>query len=232
MVTSSVMIPDPPQATTHLRAKIALIDLAPYWTTSPLAIPKAAIHRALDILLSLVLLPLSAPLLLIAVLLIKVETPGPALYRQERLGLNNARFVMLKLRTMHVNAEAAGPRWAAMRDPRVTRVGRWLRLTHIDELPQFFNVLAGTMSVIGPRPERPHFVEHLVSVIPRYDERVSVKPGITGWAQVNYPYGASVQDASKKLAFDLYYLENRTFALDLRILLATVRNVLTQNGAR
>ena len=192
----------------------------------------AATRRSLDILISLGLLVCTAPLLLIIAVLIKADSNGPVLYRQERLGLNGTRFQLFKLRSMLVDAEADGPCWADKHDPRVTRMGRWLRLSRIDELPQLFNVLAGTMSLIGPRPERPYFLEQLTRAIPHYGQRMSVKPGITGWAQVSYPYGASVEDARHKLSFDLYYLEHRSLALDLRILLATVRVVLTGNGAR
>jgi exopolysaccharide biosynthesis polyprenyl glycosylphosphotransferase len=192
----------------------------------------AAARRTMDIFISLLLLILVAPLLLGVALVIKADSRGPVMYRQERLGLNGRRFIMLKMRSMRMDAEALGPQWAATHDPRITDVGRWLRLTRIDELPQLLNVLAGTMSVIGPRPERPHFVEKLARVVPRYDERLSIRPGITGWAQINYPYGASVDDAQKKLSFDLYYLEHRSLGLDLRILLETVRVVLTQEGAR
>jgi exopolysaccharide biosynthesis polyprenyl glycosylphosphotransferase len=192
----------------------------------------AGARRLIDIFISLTMLGLTAPLLFIVALLVKVDSGGPILYRQERLGLNGRKFIIFKIRSMYIDAEAAGPQWAARQDPRVTRVGRWLRLSRIDELPQFFNVLEGTMSVIGPRPERSHFVEQLAPLIPRYTERLSVRPGITGWAQVNYPYSASLDDAQKKLSFDLYYVTHRTFALDLRILLQTVRVVLTLNGAR
>ena len=215
---------------------IELANLEPNWTAATLAAPaspaRAAVRRTMDILVSLGLLILTAPLLLVVAALIKADTRGPVLYRQERLGLNGARFSLLKLRSMRTDAEAAGPCWAATHDTRVTRVGRWLRLTRIDELPQLFNVLAGTMSVVGPRPERPHFVEQLERVIPHYGQRLAVKPGITGWAQVRYPYGASVEDARQKLSFDLYYLEHRSLALDWRILFATVRVVLTRDGAR
>ena len=133
---------------------------------------------------------------------------------------------------MKIDAEATGPRWASQSDPRVTRIGSFLRRTRIDELPQLLNILRGEMSFIGPRPERPHFVEQLSSVIPHYQERSRVKPGLTGWAQVNYPYGASVEDARAKLSFDLYYVKNRTILLDVLILFATIRVILLQEGAR
>jgi exopolysaccharide biosynthesis polyprenyl glycosylphosphotransferase len=213
-----------------------LTGLDPDWARQQITIfkPKyvAATRRIADILLSLLLLILTIPLLLTAALLIKASSPGPVIYRQERLGLNNVRFTILKLRSMRMNAEPTGPQWAGIHDPRVTCIGHWLRATHIDELPQFFNVLVGTMSIIGPRPERPHFVEQLSAAVPRYNERALIKPGITGWAQVNYPYGASIHDASRKLLFDLHYVEHQSLFLDIRILLATVRVVLTRDGAR
>jgi exopolysaccharide biosynthesis polyprenyl glycosylphosphotransferase len=192
----------------------------------------AATRRTIDIVIALGMLASVAPLLLIVALLIKVDSRGPVLYRQERLGLNGRRFTILKMRTMYTDAEAHGPQWAATRDPRVTRIGRWLRLSRIDELPQLFNVIEGSMSLIGPRPERPHFVEQLAPIIPHYKERLSIRPGITGWAQVNHPYAASIGDARQKLLFDLYYLQHRSFRLDVRILMETVRVVLTLNGAR
>ena len=154
------------------------------------------------------------------------------LYRQERLGLGGRPFTLLKFRSMRMDAEQAGPAWAASRDPRVTRIGLYLRKTRIDELPQLLNILRGEMSFIGPRPERPHFVSQLTAAIPHYELRCHVKPGLTGWAQVNYPYGASVEDARMKLSYDLYYVRNRSLLLDLLILVATVRVILFQEGAR
>jgi lipopolysaccharide/colanic/teichoic acid biosynthesis glycosyltransferase len=154
-------------------------------------------------------------------------------YRQERVGQGGQRFMLLKFRSMRTDAEAQGkPVWASRGDPRVTRVGRFLRLTRIDEIPQVLNVLRGDMAFVGPRPERPAFVEELTQVIPRYEDRAFVKPGITGWAQVNYPYGASIEDARMKLAYDLYYLSRRSLFLDLLILVATIRVVLFQEGSR
>jgi lipopolysaccharide/colanic/teichoic acid biosynthesis glycosyltransferase len=149
-----------------------------------------------------------------------------------RTGLRGQPFEMLKLRTMRVNAEQAGATWAKQDDPRVTRVGRWLRRFRVDELPQLLNVLRGEMSFIGPRPERPHFVEELARDIPLYRDRTYVKPGITGWAQVNFPYGASVEDARQELSYDLYYVKNRSLFLDFLILISTIRVILFQEGAR
>jgi sugar transferase (PEP-CTERM system associated) len=192
-----------------------------------------ALKRGLDIAVSLSLLVATLPVMLLTALLIKLESPGPVLYRQRRLGLHGEAFTLLKFRSMRLDAEAGGdPRWAQHRDPRVTRTGRWIRPMRIDELPQLINVLLGEMSMIGPRPERPHFVEQLTRVIPLYRQRAYVKPGLTGWAQVNYPYGASVEDAREKLAYDLYYIKNRGLLLDLLILLSTVRVILSREGAR
>ncbi len=192
-----------------------------------------ALKRTLDVAVSLSLLVLTLPVMLVTALAIKLDSPGPVLYRQQRLGLHDKPFTLCKFRSMRVDAEAGGdPRWAQQQDPRVTRVGRLIRAMRIDELPQLINVLAGEMSMIGPRPERPHFVEQLTRVIPLYRQRAYVKPGITGWAQVNYPYGASVEDAREKLSYDLYYVKNRSLLLDLLILMATVRVILFREGAR
>jgi len=186
-----------------------------------------------DILLASALLLTALPLMLLVALAIKYDSPGPMFYRQERVGLRGRHFKVLKFRSMRQDAEADGrPVWAAAQDDRITRVGRFIRWARIDELPQLLNVLRGEISVIGPRPERPYFVEQFNKLIPSYDERHSVLPGITGWAQVNYPYGASLEDAREKLRYDLYYIANYSFRLDLQILLATVRVVLSGKGAR
>ncbi|MEO8715425.1 MAG: exopolysaccharide biosynthesis polyprenyl glycosylphosphotransferase [Acetobacteraceae bacterium] len=193
----------------------------------------AAVKRMIDVIVSLLLLALSLPLMVATAVAVHLETPGPILYRQERVGLLGGGFTLLKFRSMREDAEAGGmPRWAALRDQRATRVGAFIRSTRIDELPQLLNVLRGDMSLVGPRPERPHFVEHLAESIPFYNDRAYVKPGITGWAQVNYPYGASVEDAREKLAYDLYYVKNRGLFLDLLVLIATVRVILFREGAR
>jgi lipopolysaccharide/colanic/teichoic acid biosynthesis glycosyltransferase len=165
-------------------------------------------------------------------LAIKLDSPGPVLYRQERAGLRDRRFTLCKFRSMRVDAERLGPVWASQHDPRITRVGSFIRKVRIDELPQLINVLRGEMSLVGPRPERPHFVAQLASSIPYYSCRSLVKPGLTGWAQVNYPYGASIEDARMKLSYDLYYVKHRSLLLDVLILFSTVRVVLFQEGAR
>jgi sugar transferase (PEP-CTERM system associated) len=192
-----------------------------------------AIKRGFDVCISVALLLLTLPLMLLTAVLIRIDGPGPVLYRQQRTGLHGRPFTLLKFRSMSIDAEQGGnPRWATQQDPRITRIGSFIRPMRIDELPQLINVLRGEMSMIGPRPERPHFVEQLGRIIPFYGERSYVKPGITGWAQVNYPYGASVEDARQKLSYDLYYVKNRGLLLDLFILLATIRVILFREGAR
>jgi lipopolysaccharide/colanic/teichoic acid biosynthesis glycosyltransferase len=189
-------------------------------------------RRAFDVAAAAALLLFTLPVLLVTALLVKLESPGPVLYWQERVGLNGKPFMVAKFRSMRTDAERDGPVWAAARDSRVTRVGAIIRRVRIDELPQIINLFSGDMSLVGPRPERPHFVRQLCQVIPGFEERTRVKPGLTGWAQVNYPYGASVEDARAKLSYDLYYVKHRSWLLDLRVLLATVRVVLLQEGAR
>jgi sugar transferase (PEP-CTERM system associated) len=191
-----------------------------------------AMKRVFDVLLSLGLLVCTLPVMAITAIAVRLESRGPVLYRQERVGFGGNSFDILKFRSMRDDAERDGIRWAANGDPRVTRVGYFIRKFRIDELPQLFNVLRGDMSFVGPRPERPFFVAQLAKAIPFYGERHSVKPGITGWAQVNYPYGASIEDAKQKLAYDLYYVKNRTLFLDLVILMHTVRVILFSEGAR
>ncbi len=191
------------------------------------------LKRAFDISVSLALLIFSLPLLAITCCLIKAESAGPVLYRQDRVGLRGRVFTILKFRSMRADAERDGsPRWAAKGDPRVTRVGAVIRKLRIDELAQILNVLRGDMSFVGPRPERPFFVADLSQVIPYYAERHWVRPGITGWAQINYPYGASTEDARRKLSFDLYYVKNRSIFLDFLILLQTARVIFWNHGAR
>lgn len=191
------------------------------------------LHRGLDIFASLALLLLTLPLMLVVALAIKLDSRGPVFYRQERVGRHHRIFNILKLRSMTVDAEKPGSAvWAAERDSRVTRVGRFIRLTRIDEIPQAINILRGEMAFVGPRPERPVFVKQLTAAIPHYADRAAVRPGLTGWAQVKRPYGASIEDARDKLSYDLGYIRKRSLWLDLRIILATVRVVLQQAGAR
>jgi len=189
--------------------------------------------RLFDITASLILLVLAGPIILLTALAVKLESKGPAFYRQRRVGLYGVGFDCLKLRSMRQDAEVAGQAvWAEKDDPRITRVGRFIRKVRIDELPQCWSVLKGEMSFVGPRPERPQFVEDLEQQLPYYAERHMVKPGITGWAQINYPYGASIEDSRQKLEYDLYYAKNYSPFLDLLILLQTIRVVLWPEGAR
>ncbi len=195
--------------------------------------PTKAAKRGIDLLLSMLCLLLSAPLFLLLPVLIKLMSSGPVFYRQERVGLNGCRYTMLKFRSMVANAEEDGrATWAAENDPRVTRLGYFMRRFRLDELPQLINVFRGDMSFVGPRPERPEFVDSLKESVPYYSLRHTVKPGITGWAQVMFRYGASVQDSEEKLQYDLYYIKHMSIPFDCRIFLKTFRTVLSWMGAR
>ena len=194
---------------------------------------KTIVKRLFDVLAASLLLLLAAPIMLLTALLVWLEDRGPVFYKQARVGQGDVPFNLIKFRSMRTDAEGDGrPQWARKNDDRVTRVGRIIRKTRIDELPQVFNVLRGDMSFVGPRPERPYFVEQLQQQIPYYGYRHTVKPGITGWAQVRYPYGASVDDALQKLQYDLYYVKNNTLFLDLIVLFQTARVLLWNDGAR
>ena len=194
---------------------------------------RTAIKRVFDILCSGLLFVVALPIMILAAIAVALESRGPILYRQERVGLNGKPFNVIKFRSMRTDAEKDGkPRWAATNDDRITRVGHVIRRLRIDELPQIFNVLIGEMSLVGPRPERPFFVEQLTQQIPFFAVRHSVKPGVTGWAQVRYQYGATVEDAQEKLQYDLYYVKNHTLFLDLVVLFETIGVVLTGKGAR
>lgn len=189
--------------------------------------------RALDILASLVLLLLLSPVILLTAIAVRLDSRGPALYLQKRVGRAGQVFTLYKFRSMRTDAEKDGvARWASDGDPRVTRVGAFIRRTRIDELPQLYNVLRGDMSFVGPRPERPEFVVELCEQIPYFELRHYVKPGLTGWAQVRYPYGASADDARAKLEYDLYYIKNYSLFLDINIILDTIQVVLWRKGAR
>jgi exopolysaccharide biosynthesis polyprenyl glycosylphosphotransferase len=191
-----------------------------------------ATRRGLSIATSSLLLLLSAPLLAVAALAVRLDSRGPVLFRQLRTGRRGLPFPILKFRTMTVDAERDGAAWATAGDPRITRVGRWLRRFRVDELPQLWNVLRGDMDLVGPRPERPEFVTELRRKIPYYDLRTVVRPGITGWAQVKYPYAASVEEAREKLQYDLYYVRHLSLSLDLLVLALTAKVVIGGRGAR
>jgi len=190
------------------------------------------LKRMVEFFVSLVLAVLFAPLLSMVSLLIKLESPGPVFYSQERVGKNGRRFKLFKFRSMAENAEENGPVWAGENDNRITRVGRWLRKTRLDEVPQVINVLKGDMSFVGPRPERPFFVDQLKQEIPYYDQRHTVHPGVTGYAQIRYPYGASKEDALEKLKYDIYYIKYLSLVFDLFIIFETVKVVLFGKGSR
>ncbi|MFO1226724.1 TIGR03013 family XrtA/PEP-CTERM system glycosyltransferase [Roseateles sp.] len=194
---------------------------------------RSAIKRVTDIIFATAIMAVTWPIMLITAIAIRLESRGPVLYKQERVGLNGQPFSVVKFRSMRTDAEKDGkPRWATLNDDRVTRVGRFIRKVRIDELPQLFNVLRGEMSMVGPRPERQFFVDELIAKIPYYAVRHSVKPGVTGWAQVRYEYGSTIEDSVEKLQYDLYYVKNNTLFLDLLIMLETVAVVLTGKGAR
>ena len=189
---------------------------------------RAASHRGLALIGAI----MSLPIAILTAILIRLDSPGPVLYSQERVGKNDRIFKLLKFRSMRIDAEKDGPVWARSADNRVTRVGRIIRKIRVDEIPQFWNILKGEMSFIGPRPERPHFVAQLAEEIPYYKQRHLVAPGLTGWAQIKYPYGSSIEDARQKLQYDLYYIKNQTLLLDAIILFETVKTILFGRGAR
>ena len=191
---------------------------------------KAKLKQAIDIVVAAVMLVVSLPITIAVAIAIKFNSPGPIFYSQVRTGLNGKKFRVHKFRSMYQDAEARGIQWAQEKDPRITPVGSFIRMTRIDELPQIWNVLKGDMSLVGPRPERPEFDLELRKEIPYYDVRYLVKPGITGWAQVCYPYGASVEDAYQKVAYDLYYIKNYSLFLDFAIALKTLRVIVLGKG--
>lgn len=188
---------------------------------------RSFVHR----LVALIGAILSAPIALLTAVLIKLDSRGPVLYRQERVGQNGTTFTLMKFRSMRVDAEQDGPVWATKGDDRATRLGRIIRKLRIDEIPQFWNILRGEMNFVGPRPERPHFVAQLAEQVPYYEQRHLIPPGLTGWAQIKYPYGASIEDAREKLQYDLYYIKNHSLILDSIILFETIKIILFGRGA-
>lgn len=234
---SGVQVVDAPSFYEEVTGKLLIENITPSWfifsdgfKVTPL---RRTGKRGLDIVLALIGLALSFPLFPVIALLIAVDSRGPVFFRQVRVGEKERPFVLFKFRTMRADAEkGSGAVWAQKNDPRITRMGKLLRKTRLDELPQLYNVLIGDMSFVGPRPERPEFVEQLTKIIPYYSERHFVKPGITGWAQIKYAYGSSVEDAIEKLRYDLYYIKNLGLFLDMLIILETVKVVLFGRGAR
>ena len=189
-------------------------------------IARNVVHRLVALIGGL----MSLPVALVTAILIKLDSTGPVFYRQERVGKNGAPFTVVKFRSMRTDAEKAGPVWASEQDDRTTRVGRIIRKLRIDEIPQFWNIIRGEMDFVGPRPERPHFVSQLAQEIPYYQQRHLIAPGLTGWAQIKYPYGASIEDARQKLQYDLYYIKNQSLVLDAIILFETIKIIVFGRG--
>jgi len=220
----------------NIKRKIIISEfLQPSWFVFEEGFFQISIHRSfkrmLGIFVSIILLVLFSPILLLVALIIKLDSPGPVFFRQERVGFQNEVFDLIKFRSMRVDAESInGPVFAKKSDPRVTRVGRIIRKIRLDEIPQLINIFKGDMDLVGPRPERPVFVEQLERQVPYYNLRHSVRPGLTGWAQVNYPYGESFKDSKEKLHYDLYYIKHISWHLDLLIILLTVKEVLFVKG--
>lgn len=233
---AGIVVEDAPTVWEEISGRIPVEHLAPSWLILSGGFRKSkalfAMKRALDILVSLLGLIIALPIMLICAAAIWLETGSPILFRQERTGMAGRSFQMLKFRSMCQNAEKHGPCWAANDDDRITRVGRIIRKFRFDELPQFFNVLRGEMSLVGPRPERPVFCEMLEKEIPLFPQRHSVRPGITGWAQIKYQYGATVEEAKTKLEYDLFYLKHMSILVDLAIIFETVKVLVTGRGAK
>ena len=233
---AGVRVEDATTTYERVTGKILIDDLRPSWLifSDGFRVSRVTrlMKRTIDLVLSLALATLTLPLMLITALLVMLEDGRPVLYRQERVGENGRTFVLSKFRSMRKDAEKGGqPIWAKDGDDRITRVGRFIRKTRLDELPQLYNVLRGDMSFVGPRPERPFFVEQLSQEIPFYQQRHAVKPGLTGWAQVKYRYGSSLDDAMEKLRYDLYYIKHLSVVFDLTIVFDTVKVVLFRKGA-
>lgn len=234
---AGVRIEEAPTLMERITGRLALDTIRPSWLILSEGFHKTLwmrfYQRATSVTGALLGLVVLSPLLACVAIAIKLDSRGPVLYRQERVGLNGRVFQVLKFRSMRADAEAlSGPVWAQEKDPRITRVGAWLRKLRLDEVPQLLNVLEGAMSLVGPRPERPAFVERFRESIPYYEMRHSVRPGITGWAQVSRDYGASLEDAREKLEFDLFYIKNLSVWLDLFILFQTTKIVFLGRGAR
>ena len=188
----------------------------------------ARIIRPAEFILALLLFIALLSVMIIIALLVRLTSRGPILYRQTRVGQNGKPFTLYKFRTMRRDAEASGPQWATFPDARATRIGRVLRYSHLDEFPQLWNILRGQLAFVGPRPERPEFAEKLKKEIPYYSIRTIIKPGLTGWAQINYRYGEGTEDVREKLAYDIFYLKNRSFVLDCLIILRTIRRIFAR----
>jgi sugar transferase (PEP-CTERM system associated) len=235
-LAGKVSIEESPSFYERMTGRVSLDMMRPSWLifsgrgrqTRIGAFARNLVHRVV----AMVGLILSLPIMLVTAILIKLESPGPVLYKQERVGKNGRRLTVLKFRSMYIDAEKDGPQWAKENDDRVTRIGNVIRRIRVDELPQFWNIIKGDMNFVGPRPERPHFVAQLAKEIPYYEQRHLIAPGLTGWAQIKYPYGASIKDARRKLEYDLYYIKNQSLFLDALILFKTIKIILLGRGGR
>jgi len=218
----------------RLTGRVLLDMIRPSWLIFSSRGQRARINELLRVIMhrtiALVGAFLSSPIAIVTAILIKIDSRGPVLYKQERVGKNGRGFTLMKFRSMRVDAEKDGPVWAKTEDERMTRVGRVIRKIRVDEIPQFWSILRGDMNFVGPRPERPHFVSQLAEEIPFYEQRHLIPPGLTGWAQIKYPYGASIEDAKQKLQYDLYYIKNQSLTLDATILFETVKTILFGRG--
>ena len=220
----------------RITSRVSLSMIRPSWLifTGPgrqkrfATLARTSVHRTAALIGAI----LSLPIIIVTAILIKLESRGPIFYKQERVGQNGRTFVLTKFRSMRVDAEKEGPVWASKGDDRTTRVGRVIRKIRVDEIPQFWNILKGEMNFVGPRPERPHFVAQLAQEIPYYEQRHLIAPGLTGWAQIKYPYGASIEDARQKLQYDLFYIKNHGLVFDAIILFETVKIILFGRGAQ
>jgi len=218
----------------RLTGRVLLDMIRPSWLIFSSRGQRARVNEVLQIiihrLVALLGAVLSLPIALLAVILIKIDSRGPVLYKQERVGKNGRTFTLMKFRSMRTDAEKDGPVWASTGDDRMTRVGKIIRKIRVDEIPQFWNIIRGDMNFVGPRPERPHFVSQLAQEIDYYEQRHLIAPGLTGWAQIKYPYGASIEDAKKKLEYDLYYIKNQNVVLDATIMFETIKTILSGRG--
>ena len=218
----------------RLTGRVLLDMIRPSWLIFSSRGQRARINELLRVIMhrtiALVGAFLSSPIAIVTAILIKIDSRGPVLYKQERVGKNGRGFTLMKFRSMRVDAEKDGPVWAKTEDERMTRVGRVIRKIRVDEIPQFWSILRGDMNFVGPRPERPHFVSQLAQEIPFYEQRHLIPPGLTGWAQIKYPYGASIEDAKQKLQYDLYYIKNQSLTLDATILFETIKTILFGRG--
>jgi sugar transferase (PEP-CTERM system associated) len=218
----------------RLTGRVLLDMIRPSWLIFSSRGQRARVNEAVRAIMhrtvALVGAILSLPVTIVTAILIKIDSRGPVLYQQERVGQNGRVFMLMKFRSMRTDAEKDGPVWASSEDERMTRVGRIIRKIRVDEIPQFWNILRGDMNFVGPRPERPHFIAQLAHEIPFYEQRHLISPGLTGWAQIKYPYGASIEDARQKLQYDLYYIKNQSLTLDATILFETVKTILFGRG--